>query len=273
MESTRPIRALVRGLDALTVLNTRDGVTVSEVARQIRLPRTTVYRILETLCDAGFAFRDATDERYRLTMTVRDLSGGFHDEQWVMKVAKPCIDELCRDILWPVSLATLAGTSMMLREATDHDTPLASERYSAGCRASLLGSSAGLAYLAFCPRAERDHLLDLLSRSKNAEDKAARVPPDELQALFATIEAQGYATLTATRHLTEDATLSVPVMVNSHVFAVLSVRCATSLVPLKAVIERFLPRLRHSAGKLAQWVTELQIEADASAQPVPGAAA
>jgi len=31
------------------VLNLRDGATVSEVAQEIRLPRTTVYRILE-LC-------------------------------------------------------------------------------------------------------------------------------------------------------------------------------------------------------------------------------
>jgi IclR family transcriptional regulator, mhp operon transcriptional activator len=46
MESIRPIRALMRGLDALTVLNLRDGATVSEVAQEIRLPRTTFYRIL-----------------------------------------------------------------------------------------------------------------------------------------------------------------------------------------------------------------------------------
>jgi IclR family transcriptional regulator, mhp operon transcriptional activator len=59
MESTRPIRSLMRGLDALTVLNLRDGATVSEVVQEVRLPRTTVYRILETLCDAGFVFRDA----------------------------------------------------------------------------------------------------------------------------------------------------------------------------------------------------------------------
>ena len=73
MESTRPIRALMRGLDALTVLNLRDGATVSEVAQEIRLPRTTVYRILETLCDAGFRIRDAADDRYRLTILVRGL--------------------------------------------------------------------------------------------------------------------------------------------------------------------------------------------------------
>ena len=73
MESTRPIRALMRGLDALTVLNLRNGATVSEVAHEIRLPRTTVYRILETLCNAGFVFRDAADDRYRLTIRVRSL--------------------------------------------------------------------------------------------------------------------------------------------------------------------------------------------------------
>ena len=195
MESTRPIRALVRGLDALTVLNSHDGVTVSEVARHILLPRTTVYRILETLCEAGFAFRDGRDERYRLTNLVRRLSGGFHDERWVSQIAKPCIDELCRDILWPVSVATLSGLSMVLREATDHDTPLAFERFSAGFRVPLLGSSAGLAYLAFCPRSERDNLLDRLAQSNKAEDKEARAPREELRRMLATIDAEGYGNI------------------------------------------------------------------------------
>ena len=36
MESTRPIRALIRGLDALTVLNLRNGATVSEIAQEIK---------------------------------------------------------------------------------------------------------------------------------------------------------------------------------------------------------------------------------------------
>ena len=54
MESTRPIRALLRGLDALSALNSRDGAIVSELVSEIRLPRTTVYRLLETLCEAGF---------------------------------------------------------------------------------------------------------------------------------------------------------------------------------------------------------------------------
>ena len=116
MESTRPIRALMRGLDALTVLNLRDGATVSEVAHEIRLPRTTVYRILETLCNAGFVFRDAADDRYRLTIMVRSLSDGFDDEAWVTQIAKPLIEDLGREIVWPVSIATVLGTSLIVRE-------------------------------------------------------------------------------------------------------------------------------------------------------------
>ena len=148
MESTRPIRALMRGLDALTVLNLRDGATVSEVAQEIRLPRTTVYRILETLCNAGFVFRDAADERYRLTILVRGLSDGFDDEAWVTQIAKPLINDLCRDIVWPVSIATLSGTTMLVRESTDHGSPMALERYPAGFRAPLLTTATGRVYLA-----------------------------------------------------------------------------------------------------------------------------
>src|SRR6202453_2849610 len=132
MESTRPIRALMRGLDALTALNTRDRATASEIAHEIRLPRTTVSRNLETLCSAVFVFRDESDDRYRLTIMVRSLSEGFDDEAWVSRIAKPLIEELGRELVWPVSIATLSGTTLVVRETTDHSSPLATDRYSAG---------------------------------------------------------------------------------------------------------------------------------------------
>ncbi|MGA2190652.1 MAG: IclR family transcriptional regulator C-terminal domain-containing protein [Steroidobacteraceae bacterium] len=250
MESTRPIRALMRGLDALTVLNSRDGATVSEVAQEIRLPRTTVYRILETLCDGGFAFRDAADDRYRLTIMVRALSEGFDDDAWVPQIAKPSIDELGRDIVWPVSLATLSGTAMIVRETTDHRTPLAIERISAGTRTPLLTSAAGRVYLAFCPAPERDTLLDLLARSNKEEDKPARSQRAELQRMFADIKVQGYATVTRAHRLVDEVSLSVPVNLHDRALAALTVRFMSSAVPLKSGLERFLPKLRQCAAKI-----------------------
>lgn len=251
MESTRPIRALMRGFDALTVLNLRDGATVSEVAQDIRLPRTTAYRILETLCTAGFAVRDAADDRYRLTIRVKRLSSGFVDEPWVADAATPCIVQLSREIAWPVSVATLSGTAMMLRETTDHATPLAVERFSAGIRLPLLTSSAGRAYLASCPPAQCADLLDLLARSNKEDDKLARAPRADVLRTLEEIRHQGYATATRSRRLLEEISLSAPVMTGERVLAALSVRFAASAVPLKNAVERFLPKLQHCAAMIA----------------------
>jgi IclR family transcriptional regulator, mhp operon transcriptional activator len=260
MESTRPIRALLRGLDALTVLNLRDGATVSEVAQEIRLPRTTVYRILETLCNAGFVFRDAADDRYRLTIRVRGLSDGFDDEAWVTQIAKPFIHELCRETVWPISIATLSGTTMLVRESTDHSSPLAIERYSAGLRAPLLTTAAGRVYLAHSPVEQRDTLIDILARSDKEDDKVARSRV-ELKRILAEIKAAGYAATTRTRRLVEEISLSVPVLLHERVLAGLTVRFAASAVPLKSGIERFLPKLRHCAAKISTQFSQQQAEA------------
>jgi IclR family mhp operon transcriptional activator len=257
MESTRPIRALMRGLDALTVLNLRDGATVSEVSREIRLPRTTVYRILETLCDAGFVFRDAADDRYRLTILVRALSDGFDDETWVTQIAKPMIYDLCREIVWPVSIATLSGTTMQVRESTDHSTPLAIERYSAGLRAPLLTTAAGRVYLAHSPVPQRDAIIEILARSNKEEDKPARARA-ELQNAFTEIKAAGYATAARTRRLVEEISLSVPILLQDRVLASLTARFATAAVPLKSGIERFLPKLRQCAARISAEFSEQQ---------------
>jgi len=260
MESTRPIRALMRGLDALTVLNLRDGASVSEVAHEIRLPRTTVYRILETLCNAGFIFRDGTDDRYRLTVRVRALSEGFGDEAWVSQVAKPIIQELSREIVWPVALATLSGSSLLLRDSTDHDAPQLLERRSAGSRAPLLSSAGGLVILANASVPLRDALIDILAASGKEEDKPARAR-EELLRILGQIRSLGYATSTHTRRLADEFSLSVPVPLNGAPPAALTVRFAGSAVPLQTGIERFLPKLRDSAAKIAASLSERPAEA------------
>ena len=266
MESTRPIRALMRGLDALTFLNLRAGATVSEVAHEIRLPRTTVYRILETLCSSGFVYRDSTDERYRLTVLVKGLSGGFDDEAWVTEIAKPIIHNLSGEIAWPVSIATLIGTKMTLRETTDHSTPLAIERYSAGVQLPLLTTAMGRVYLANCAPAQRDALIEVLARSGREEDKAARNRVDLLRVL-AEIKAQGYATTTRTRRLADEIAVSVPVPMNNGTLAGLTVRFVASAMPLKSGLERFLPKLRHSAAKIRTTFSAQQAEARAKGAP------
>lgn len=259
MESTRPIRALIRGLDALTVLNLRDGATVSEVAVEIKLPRTTTYRILETLSHAGYVYRDATDDRYRLTIMVRGLSDGFDDEAWVTQIARPYVDALGRELVWPVAIATISGTSMMVRETTDHRSPLAVERYAAGFRVPILTTSTGRAYLAFCPQQQREAILEILARSDREADKLARNRAD-VQKLLNEVRAQGYATAVRARRVSDEVTMAVPIMIEDRVLAAINVRFASTAVPMKLAVERFLPKLRETAQRIRQSFLEQQRE-------------
>lgn len=75
-DPVRPIRSLLRGLDALAALSGADGLTVTETARKARLPRTTAYRVLETLRLGGFVERDG-DDRYRATEKAKSLGFAY----------------------------------------------------------------------------------------------------------------------------------------------------------------------------------------------------
>lgn len=65
-DPVRPIRSLLRGLDVMAALAEGEGLTVTQAARKVRLPRTTTYRVLETLRVGGYVQRDEHD-RYRQT--------------------------------------------------------------------------------------------------------------------------------------------------------------------------------------------------------------
>lgn len=248
-ESTRPIRALNRGLDVLTQLNRLERAAINTLASAVDLPRTTTYRILETLRLAGYVERDPHDDCYRPTILVRALSDGFDDEAMVAHIAKPHLAALCAAIVWPVAVATASGAAMMIRETTDRQSPLALEQYGAGVRVPMLASAPGRAYLAFCAAPQRDSLLELLARSSAPEDRIAR-SRTEVERLLNETRTQGYGIAQRARRVSEETSLAIPVRAKDRVLATISVRYAATAVPLRTAVEQFLPKMREVALKI-----------------------
>jgi IclR family transcriptional regulator, mhp operon transcriptional activator len=248
-QSTRPIRALNRGLDVLLELNRLERAAINTLAAAVELPRTTTFRILETLRLGGYVERDPHDDCYRPTIGVRALSDGFDDKAMVAYIAKPHLAALCAQIVWPAAIATPAGAAMMIRETTDHQSPLALEQHGAGVRIPMLTSAAGRAYLAFCPAPQRDALLEALSRSPLPEDRLARNRPEVDRILHET-RSQGFGMAQRARRVSEETTLAIPVQVRERVLATVSVRYAATAVPLRTAIEQFLPRMRDVAMRI-----------------------
>jgi IclR family transcriptional regulator, mhp operon transcriptional activator len=248
-ESTRPIRALNRGLEVLTELNRLERAAINTLASAVGLPRTTTYRILETLRLAGYVDRDAHDDCYRPTIMVRALSEGFDDEALVAHIAKPLLAALGAQIVWPVAVATPCGATMMIRETTDRQSPLALEQYSAGVRVPMLASAAGRAYLAFCAAPQRDALLESLARSSLPEDRLAR-NRIEVERLLNETRTQGFGMSHRARRVSEETSLAIPVRAKERILATLTVRYAATAVPLRTAIEQFLPKMREVAQKI-----------------------
>lgn len=248
-ESTRPIRALNRGLEVLTELNRLERAAINTLANAVGLPRTTTYRILETLRLAGYVERDEHDDCYRPTIMVRALSEGFDDEAMMAHLAKPHLAALCEAIVWPIAIATPAGAAMMIRETTDRQSPLALEQVGAGIRVPMLTSAAGRAYLAYCTAPQREALLDMLARSSLPEDRLVRSRV-EVERLLNETRTQGFGMAQRARRVSEETSIAIPVRVKDRVLATISVRYAATAVPLRTAIEQFLPKMRDVVVKI-----------------------
>ncbi|MDE2305304.1 MAG: helix-turn-helix domain-containing protein [Gammaproteobacteria bacterium] len=248
-DSTRPIRALNRGLQLLAELNRQERAAINTLASSLDLPRTTTYRILETLRLAGYVERDAHDDCYRPTILVRSLADGFDDGAMLAHVARPHLRTLGAELIWPIAIATPSDLTMRVRESTDHQSPLALERHGPGTRLAMLGSASGRVYLAHCEASERDAALEALARSSALDDRLAR-DRAEVERLLGEIRDQGYAQAHRQRRVSDETSLAVPVLFKGRVRAALAVRFAATALPLRQAVEQFVPKLREAARRI-----------------------
>jgi IclR family mhp operon transcriptional activator len=238
-------RSLGRGLNMLAILNTGGEHRVASLARAVKLPRSTAFRILCTLVEEGYVWRDPATDIYHPTAMVRALSDGFDGTARLVQAAQPFVTELGKDLIWPVNLATLSGTSVLLRQTTDAMSPLAVVRYSAGYRASLLDRASGFVLLAFSNRPQSQMLLDLIYRQDAPERPS--IARADAERLIAGVRNLAFSCVHRPGQSSERSSLSVPVLAGGDSLAALSVRFARSAVSEQAIRGRFLPALRLAA--------------------------
>lgn len=243
------VRSLERGLALLVAMNRRKLASVSDLAKDTSLPRPTVYRLLDTLSDAGFVRRESATDRYRPTHGVRALSDGFLDDEWITEIASPMMAEFTREHVWPVSLFTFEAGKMLVRDTTHRQSSLSIDYGMVGKRMGMLRTAGGLAYLAFCPDNERKVILNLLAQSDEVDDQQAR-EAHMLNGLFKSIRAKGYAAQERVIN-PKAASISVPITVGRQVCGCISLIFIASAMTMSEVEKKLLPPLQAMAVKLA----------------------
>lgn len=244
------VRSLERGLELLVAMNRRKLATVSDLAKDTRLPRPTVYRLLESLTEAGFVDRDSATGRFRPTLGVRALSDGFLDDEWVAKIAAPMMAEFTREYVWPVSLFTFEAGRMLVRDTTLRLSSLSIDYGMVGKRMAMLHTASGLAYLSFCPTNERNVILELLAQSDDPQDQLVKEAP-RLDILFKSIRTKGYAYQERVIN-PKAAGISAPIKVGRKVYGCMSLIFIASAMTMSDVEKKLAPPLVALTAKLAR---------------------
>jgi IclR family mhp operon transcriptional activator len=241
------IRSIQRGLDVLTEVNRSGGIRPGELAQRLQLARPTVYRLLETLEELGYVRRGGSDDRFRVTRKASSLGDGYDPGLTISEAAMPVIGELSKRFVWPVDLSIYENAAMVVQETTHAQSPLSIDRGMIGRRLPMLRTSAGRAYLAFCPQAEREIIIKHLSRIDDPDDRPF-LDRRLLDKILAETRTRGYGVRVDGEYNNRTSSIAVPIVRSADVLGCISIIwIRTAIDPAEAMTQFAAPLLKAAA--------------------------
>ena len=158
--STYIVQPVLKALKVLEyVAEKGHEVTLTEVATELELPKTTVFRYLQTLTAASFLRHDRSRDRYGVGLLFRSLAKVDKSLQRLRSLAQPEMAELGRIFNETINLGILAEGQVVYIDMIEANRALRMQAR-IGDRHPLHSTSLGKAMLAFLPASERENLLE-----------------------------------------------------------------------------------------------------------------
>lgn len=245
------MRSLARGLAILRYVNKMGEVRPGEIAKAINIPRPTVYRLLETLEELGYVAFSATSSNVRVTRLAAALGDGHALTSEICEVAGPLFAEYSSRLVWPLDLSVYNNAAMIIQETTHGRSPLSIDRGMTGVRLPVLRTSAGRAYLSFCPDQERDLILDHIRRLEDPEDLPF-LEERWLNRLITETRARGIAVRDAGEFRPQTASIAAPILLDGDLLGCVSLIWIRSAMDTKRALEEFGDPLQEIAGKMGE---------------------
>lgn len=256
--ASQSIRSISRGLAVLRTINRCRPASLTDITKGVGIPYPSVCRIVQTLINEGVIERIPNTHYYRPTILVRALSAGYQTEEELVGVARPLIVELCKEIVWPVSIATRVGQWMMLLDSTHHLTSLTFSNYSPGYTLPLTECATGKAFLAFSEEEKRNSILASLHDSNPQQ-----VSENRLKALnedyWASIREEGFATQfinSFSANPGKTSSIAVPIMVNDEVVASMAFIFFRSSMTVDSAKANYLEKVQACAMQISKSLSD-----------------
>jgi DNA-binding IclR family transcriptional regulator len=185
----RSSRSLDRSLDILECFGPREPeLGLGEVARRVRLPKSTTHRFLTTMVRRGYVMPVGVG-RYRLGIRLWELGCVSVTQFGLRETARPTIEWLARESQETVHLAVLDGREIVYIDTIDSTQPV--QAYSRiGGRMPAFCVATGKAMLACQPG---ELLADFMRGGLPRYTPRTITDPDRLRKDLARVPRDGYA--------------------------------------------------------------------------------
>lgn len=166
-------------------------VAASAIARELSLPRSTVYHLLATLAAHGFVLHLREDRRWSLGTSAFELAGGYARQQPLARLGRPIVAALSDRLGESAHLAVMSGGDVLyiVEERAPRRPALITD---VGVRLPAHLAASGRAMLAALPREQVRALYPSASAFPDRTGLGPRTPR-ELRDLLREVRARGYA--------------------------------------------------------------------------------
>jgi IclR family acetate operon transcriptional repressor len=238
---------LAKGLSLLEALGRHpNGVGVSQVAREVGLPISTVHRLLATLVKRGFASLDPESRRYYLGLKVFELSSQVSLPKGLSEVALPTMRRLAEITGESIFMAVREGAELVYIERAEGQSRI-SISGTIGARGPLYCTSQGKAILAFLPETEREEIIARIRPERRGPNTITDL--DELRRELERTRERGWAVADEENEEGIRA-VGVPIMsARGRPMAAMSVAAPVFRVSMRD-LEKFAPLLSEAAREI-----------------------
>lgn len=262
MPSFEPVTAALRVLEVLFALNRLKEASVGDLFRETGLNRPTIVRMLETLIHAGLVARHPTKAVYVTTGRTLELSSGYQKHEEMALAAAPILARLHNALQWPSDVSVFDGDAMVVARTSRSEGVLHFNRRP-GYRAPLLGTSLGMAFLAFCDPKTRAQALAVLAASDDPWNAVVH-DPERLERLLASVRDNGYASMnkdySRTSYNGVASAIGVPVLIGGVAVGSLNLMYLRNSLGEADVVARFVAPLQAAAAEIADALSAMRGE-------------
>jgi IclR family acetate operon transcriptional repressor len=184
------MRSILNALSVIEKVALMQPVSLSEIARETKLPKTTAYRYLQTLREAGWLSLQSEDPpRWQLTGHAVEVIRQGLPESSLRDAAIPVMERVRDETGETVFLTIPYGVECMLVERVDGTQPVRTFN-PIGVRMRLNGPSTGKALLAHMEPAEIERVIE---HGLEAYTENTIVQAEELRRELDSIRQRGFA--------------------------------------------------------------------------------